>query len=149
MTPSGPQGDSAELLALLEQARSLRRAEETTLWLPGTEGCLRAHLNVGATPARLQGLEVPIQASLVGWVWASSQALCAGPDASYFPEVDRVTGTATHAMIVLPLSGRSGTVGVISGINPQGRDCFGSEDLDAVAPAAALLGRLLDPERPA
>ena len=137
-----------ELLAVLEQARRLCRAEETTLWLPGTEGHLRAQLNVGATPSRLQGLEVPIQDSLVGWVWASSQALCAGPDASYFPEVDRTTGTATLAMIVLPLSGRAGTVAVLSGINPQDRACFDSEDLQALAPAAARLGCLLDPEQP-
>lgn len=147
MTEAIRSDERGERLRLLEQARRLCGASEATLWLPGAEGHLRAHLNVGATPECVEGLEVPIQGALVGWVWVSSQSLCTGPDAPYCLEVDRVTGTETLAMIALPVLGETGTVGVLSAINPEGRHGFDAQDLERLAWPAVLLGCLLEPHR--
>jgi hypothetical protein len=139
-----PPGQPEALLGALEQARQYCGAAEATLWVPGSEGQLRACLNVGATPERLRGLEVPIQATLVGWVWVSSQALCAGPDAAYFPGVAEATGTETLAMIALPVVGELGVLGILSAINPVDRACFNARDLESLMAPAAQLGSLLD-----
>jgi hypothetical protein len=139
-TDPEPEAERAALRHILQEVCSACASAEATLWVPTNEGrTLRAFLNVGPTTATVEGLEVPVHASLVGWVWASGLGLTAGPEAAYNPTVDRTTGTPTHAMAAVPLRGPHGQVGVLSTINPVGRDLFGSADLKRLRAHATKL----------
>jgi hypothetical protein len=107
-------------------------------------GDLVALVNAGPDAARLEGLRVPIDGTIVGMVLCTGMAMAVGPDAAYHPAAREVTGIATEAMAAAPVRVHGQTRGVLSTINPRGRDLFSQGELDVLQRQALRLGRLLE-----
>lgn len=118
---------------------------EATYWhLEDDPPALRALVNTGPDPTRLEGLTVPMEGSLVGMVVSTAMAAAMGPEAAYHPAADAATGTSTEAMAAAPVSVEGRLVGVLSTINPAKGGLFSSEDVERVQWRALLLGCLLE-----
>ena len=105
---------------------------------------LVARVNAGPDSVKLEGLRVPIDGSLVGMVLCTGMAMALGPDAAYHPAAREVTGIATEAMAAAPVRVHGQTTGVLSTINPRGRDLFSQEELELLQRQALALGRILE-----
>jgi GAF domain-containing protein len=120
-------------------------AEEASLWCLSPDGsAMDLAANHGPHAARLEGLSVPIQGSVVGLVQATRMATAIGPEDAHHEGVDLVSGVVTRAMVAAPVMGSSGVLGVVSAINPRNRSPFGGRDLEAVMELAAALGKALE-----
>ena len=134
-SPAGKQG--RRLLA--EVCRSCR-AEEATLWLISPDGgSMVGTLNQGATPHILENASVPVRESQTGLVAATGIGLCLGPEAKYNPTVDESTGLRTRAMVAAPFRFESEIAGVLTAINPIGRELFDATDLEELSWRSYLL----------
>lgn len=131
--------------ALLERARAACDAAEATFWVVSEDGtALLGALNVGRTPAAVEGAQVPIGRSLIGVVASLQLAVSSGPEASFNRSVDERTGTATQAMVAAPVTSDGRLCGVLSAINPRSAaGTFSPEQLDALKEKARELGKLL------
>lgn len=138
---------ASPLHRLLRDAADRCGAAEATYWsLSADARTLRALANASPAPERLEGLEVPVEGSLVGLVLCTGQPTALGPDAAYHPAADEATGVETRAMAAAPVRRRGQAVGVISAINPTARALFGAEDLARLQEAARRLGTWLEGE---
>jgi hypothetical protein len=133
------------LRSLLQELLAACGGSEATYWEERAEaGELVALVNAGPDPARLEGVRVPIDGSLVGMVLCSGMAMALGPDAAYHPAAQEATGVLTEAMAAAPVRVQGLTTGVLSTINPKGKALFGQGDLDQLQRQALRLGRLLE-----
>lgn len=115
-------------------------AEEATLWLISPDGgSMVGTLNKGATPHILENASVPVAQSQTGLVAATGIGLCLGPDAKFNPTVDESTGLRTRAMVAAPFRFDSEIAGVLTAINPIGRDLFDASDLEELSWRSYLL----------
>ena len=131
--------------AVLEEVLAVCGGTNAAYWEVLEDGRdLVALVNAGPDYARLEGLRVPIDGSLVGMVLCTGMAMALGPDAAYHPAAREVTGIATEAMAAAPVRVRGLTTGVLSAINPLGRDFFTQEELEILQRKALVLGRLLE-----
>ena len=118
---------------------------EATYWgLEDDPPALRALVNTGSDPARLEGLTVPLEGSLVGMVVSTAMAAAMGPEATYHPAADTATGARTEAMAAAPVCVEGRVVGVLSTINPASGGLFSPGDVERVQWRALLLGCLLE-----
>lgn len=118
------------------------RAEEATYWAPVPDGLsLRAVLNEGPHAEQVEGFEVPVASSLVGWAWASGQGLCVGPEAPYHPGLATRTDVPTRGMMASPVAWEGEPVGVISVINPANKPRFDMQDLERLEHWCEWLGQ--------
>jgi len=133
------------VLRLLQEIVETCGAAEATYWAAADNGAqLRAAVNAGPAPAKLEGLLVPVDGSLVGMVFCTGLATAVGPDAPYHPAAMAATGVPTEAMAAAPVRVRGQTAGVLSTINPEGRTAFSPEDLERVRWKAFVLGCILE-----
>ena len=118
---------------------------EATYWsLEEDPPALRALVNAGPNPAKLENLAVPLEGSLVGMVANTGMAAAMGPEAVYHPAADAATGTRTEAMAAAPVYLEGRVAGVLSTINPAMGGLFSPEDMERVQWRALLLGCLLE-----
>lgn len=130
---------------LLQEVVAACASAEATYWALAKGGrTLEARMNAGPAPEKLEGLEVPVEGSLVGLVLCTGLPTALGPEADYHPTADAATGVETVAMAAAPVRLRGQAVGVLSTINPAGRSLFTAGDLEAVQWKAFLLGCLLE-----
>ena len=139
------QGAAKDLVRrLLCEAAGETGASEATLWLLSKdEAHLEGTINHGPTPAILEQARVPVTDSVVGLVASNGLAASIGPQDYHNPEVDRLTGVATGAMIAVPVYVRGKLRGVISAINPKGGGLFEAVDLERLSWKAYLAGLVL------
>ncbi|MGA2080366.1 MAG: GAF domain-containing protein [Holophaga sp.] len=136
---------AAPIRRLLQDVVDHCRSTAATYWRATEEGGrLVAAVNVGPGPEKLEGLEVPVEGSLVGMVLCTGLPTAVGAEAPYHPAAMEVTGIHTTAMAAAPVRVAGRAVGVLSTINPLAADRFGPEDLERVQWHAFLLGCLLE-----
>jgi GAF domain-containing protein len=136
---------TAPVRDLLREVLAACGGSGATYWEALADGRdLVARVDAAADPARLEGLRVPIDGSLVGMVLCTGMAMALGPDAAYHPAAREATGILTEAMAVAPVRIHGHTAGVLSTINPRGRALFSQEDLESLQRYAIQLGRLLE-----
>jgi signal transduction histidine kinase len=144
-------GRTAELEELGEIARSLagtletdevlRRVTDAAARLVDADGCAIALMAPGGRTLRLAehslglmasvaGLELPANASLLGWVATNGEAVLLH-DVMSDPRVANVSGGLSRAgsVICAPLLGRSGALGTLLAARVQGADPFTEADL--------------------
>lgn len=142
------QAQSPVPRALITEAlaglRAATQAGEASFWcLSEDGGAMELAVNLGPQAALLETLSVPLADSVVGLVQATRMATAIGPGDAHHGSVDAATGVTTRAMVAVPVLGATGLLGVLSAINPEGRERFGGACLaSAMAAASALAGRL-------
>jgi hypothetical protein len=139
------RGPATDLVRrLLAEAAGETGASEATLWLLSEdEAYLEGTANHGPTPAILEQARVPVTGSVVGLVASNGLAASIGPEDYHNPEIDRLTGVQTGAMIAVPVYVRGKLRGVISAINPKGGSLFAAADLERLSWKAYLAGLVL------
>src|SRR5512143_2097266 len=81
---------------------------------------------------RLVLLRIPADQGIAGAVVQSGAGLRIDDvtaDPRFNSRADRTTGFTTRAILCVPLAARTGIVGVLQVVNPQGRDAFDDADL--------------------
>jgi signal transduction histidine kinase/uncharacterized membrane protein len=134
-------GEIARSLAsTLETDEVLRRVTESAARLVDADGCSIALMSPGGRTLRLEhslgmmgevaGLELPADASLLGWVALNGEAVLL-QDVMADPRVANVSGGLTDAgsVICAPLLGRSGALGTLLAARVRGADPFTEADL--------------------
>lgn len=139
------QGAARELVRrLLAEAAGETGASEATLWLLSEDHAyLEGTVNHGPTPAILEQARVPVTDSVVGLVASNGLAASIGPEDYHNPEVDRMTGVRTGAMIAVPVYVRGKLRGVLSAINPSGGGLFAADHLERLSWKGYLAGLVL------
>jgi hypothetical protein len=129
---------------LLARAADECGAAEATLWLISPDRQqMDGALNHGRTPQVLESLSVPITRSVVGMVASTGVGASIGPDDYHHPVATDAGAADTLAMIAAPVYVRGDLVGVVSAINPAGRERFAAEDLETLSFGAYLIGLVL------
>jgi hypothetical protein len=123
------------------------RASEATLWLLSTDGeRLRGVVNQvwdGSSRPELEAAEVPVSVSAIGQAVTKGRARRLGPTAYQDPVVSWTSGVEVHGMLAAPVRLGEAVVGVLSAVNPQGRELFAAEDLVGLVWQAHVLGLVL------
>jgi hypothetical protein len=135
------------LRRLLVEAVEVCGASEATLWRVDDGGGRLVgalnHVTGGAPHAALEGLSVPVAASAIGEVATSGRGLHVGAADYQDPVATWTSGVEVTAMIAVPVRVLGRVRGVLSAINPAGRQAFSAEDLEALTWKAYLLGLVL------
>ncbi|HEX6037954.1 GAF domain-containing protein [Longimicrobium sp.] len=135
-------GEIARTLAgTLETDEVLRRVTDAAARLVEADGCAIALVAPGGRllhlsehslgmMAEVAGLELPVEASLLGWVAGNGEAVLL-QDVMSDPRVARVSGGLTEAgsVICAPLLGRSGALGTLLAARLRGAYPFTESDL--------------------
>jgi signal transduction histidine kinase len=135
-------GEIARSLAsTLETDEVLRRVTDAAARLVDADGCAIALMAPGGQTLRLAdhslglmapvaGLELPADASLLGWVARNGECVLV-TDVMADPRVAQVSGGLTEAgsVICAPLLGRSGALGTLLAASVRGADPFTEADL--------------------
>src|SRR5438034_5065410 len=82
--------------------------------------------------ARPVALRFPADLGLAGVVVRAGRPLWlddASTDPRFYPDVDRITGLVTRALVAVPLTSREGTIGVVEVVNRRGGGPFTDDDL--------------------
>jgi Nif-specific regulatory protein len=140
--------DLDDLIPLvMEQCRHVFGAESVAiLLLDAAAGELYFPYAAGATPelaAQLSRTRFPADRGIAATVLRSGRALRvddAQADTRFYPEVDRVTGLTTRALLSAPLPSSHGTVGVIQIVNRQCGGPFTDDDLSLLEALAESIG---------
>ena len=142
---------------VLEEAMAVVGAEAGTLWFwDEEEQVLRARVVRGPAARQLKGRTLAAGEGLAGAVLASNRPELvsdARRDPRWAGRFDAATGFVTRSVLVLPLRGREGPVGVLQFVNKTDGGLFGEEDLETglafAGPAAVVIenSRLFDDRR--
>ncbi|MGQ9533347.1 MAG: HD domain-containing phosphohydrolase [Desulfotomaculales bacterium] len=142
---------------VLEEAMTVVGAEAGTLWFwDDEERVLRARVVRGPVAQKLRGLSLAVGEGLAGTVLASGRPLLvrdARQDPRWAGRFDAATGFVTRSLLVLPLHGRDGPVGVLQFVNKTDGGFFEPADLEVglafAGPAAVAIenSRLFDDRR--
>ena len=107
------------------------------------------HLHFIAAPwfhqDSIQGLRVPIEESIAGWVYQHARPLIIQDvkgDERFYSEVDQTVEFQTHSILAVPLLIKGKSVGVLEAINKTSRAHYNGEDaliLETLASQAALI----------
>ena len=144
-------------------ARSIG-AEGASVLLPeGNEGDLRFVWATGRVADSLVGVTIPGGKGIAGFVFTTGQPMAvsdAGSEDTFYAEIDRNTGFATHSILATPLQFDGNITGVLEYVNRVGDppyEPFTSEEMDLAAlhaeavaslvhaqQASVLLGELFD-----
>jgi signal transduction histidine kinase len=124
--------DAAEALQFIaDRSQVISDAEIVTVARPTEAGdMLRVDVAAGPRAGALRGLEVPVEASLAGHVHTTGEPVrLAQPGDSAVP-VSTVAELEIGPLMVLPLRGSAGMLGVITVARERGRAAFTAEELD-------------------
>lgn len=139
-------------LALIRGAFAHVGAHEGTIWIADRKvGELVASYNSGENAEDLVGFRQPMDHGIISMVYAQQQPYCENSisrDSGHDDTLDRKIAKHTTAMIAVPFYFGFGLRGVISAVQLSGeeksRDGFRSVDLESLARATNLVGRLID-----
>ena len=99
--------------------------------------------------SRLAEIRFPATVGIAGEVLRTGRA-CRVDDASSDPRVyrgvDKETGSATRALLAVPLAARQGTIGVLQAVNPL-RGAFSDADLDMLEVLGGIVGAAIENAR--
>ena len=124
-------------IAMLEM-----EAENTSIWLQGSNGNLVCRAAFGSGAERLLGIQMEPGRGIASWVLQHQKPVLV-PDAQADPrfqrEIDEQIGSSTHDLVAVPLSVRGIGIGVLEAVNKK-REPFSPADLawmEVLAPLAA------------
>jgi transcriptional regulator with GAF, ATPase, and Fis domain len=99
--------------------------------------------------SRLAEIRFPASAGIAGEVLRTGRA-CRVDDAANDPRfyrgVDQETGSATRALLAVPLTARQGSIGVLQAVNPK-RGAFTDEDLAMLEVLGGIVGAAIENAR--
>jgi transcriptional regulator with GAF, ATPase, and Fis domain len=98
---------------------------------------------------RLAEIRFPATVGIAGEVLRTGRALRvddATTDPRFYRGVDQETGSATRALLAVPLTARQGTIGVLQAVNPR-RGTFAGEDLDLLEVLGGIVGAAIENAR--
>ncbi len=112
---------------------NLAKAEAGSLWevLPD-EGKLILRVVIGKAEAALKGKSLKIGEGVAGWVARTGEAVVVPDvkkDCRWISDFDRISHFNTKNMLVIPLKGSEGVIGVVQLINSESPSGFTSEQL--------------------
>jgi signal transduction histidine kinase len=116
---------------IVRAAADLIEAEQASILLyDHVKGELYFEATTNLDQPMMQGLSVPVEGSIAGWIVTNRQPLIisdANKDNRYFNHVAKVTQTKTTSLLGVPLINKDKVVGALEAINKQGGD-FNAED---------------------
>lgn len=132
---------SHTLASTLEQGKLLRQIVEAARELTGSEassillldpitGELRFEATTNLRAIDLEGISVPREGSIAGWIVSHGQRLVVPDtrsDGRWNPRVDEMTAFHTRSILGVPLTAREQTIGVLEALNKQD-GTFGEDD---------------------
>jgi hypothetical protein len=142
---SAPPRDVVSCQALAD-AIAACGASEATLWKLSEDGDLVGVANRrldGGRWEELEGLRVPLAASAIGQVAQAGVAQSFVVQDYQDPIASWTTGVEVRAMLAAPVNVDGRAWGVISAVNPMGRESFSEEDLTLLRWKAYQLGLVL------
>lgn len=143
--------DAASLI-LLKDAFTAAGGCEGTIWLIDPKaGDLVASYNSGSEAEKLVGFRQPTGQGIISLVFAQQQPYCENhieASVGHDDTLDRKIAKHTTAMIAVPFYFAFGLRGVVSCVQlaeaPRSREGFRSADVETLARAVHLVGRLID-----
>lgn len=139
--------DLDELLPrLFERTLEILDAAAGSIWLR-RDGVLVCHLARGPAGGRLEGLELPFGAGIVGAVAQEGETELvadARSDPRFVHQVDEVTGFETRSILAAPLISKGEVLGVFQLLNKRSEDGrFDEDDAALLSGLAATAGMAL------
>jgi transcriptional regulator with GAF, ATPase, and Fis domain len=99
--------------------------------------------------SRLADIRFPASAGIAGEVLRTGRALRvddATTDPRFYRGVDQETGSATRALLAVPLTARQGTIGVLQAVNPRS-GAFSDDDLSLLEVLGGIVGAAIENAR--
>ena len=130
-------------------AEDLGSNEASVLVRDGDNGDLRFLSAVGKVAERLVGVLIPAGKGIAGFVLSSGQPIAvanADADASFYREVDKLTGYSTEMILATPLRHDGEVIGVLEYINRAGEppyQPFSPGEMDRAARFADAIASLV------
>lgn len=130
-------------------AEDLGSSEASVLVRDGDNGDLRFLSAVGKVAERLVGVLIPAGKGIAGFVLSSGQPIAvanADADASFYREVDKLTGYSTEMILATPLRHDGEVIGVLEYINRAGEppyQPFSPGEMDRAARFADAIASLV------
>jgi len=128
------------LQIIIKSATELTNTEMVSILLVDkASGELRFEAASGAEREALKTLVVPRDHSIAGWVVRENELLLirdAQSDPRFYPQVDAVTGLATHSILAIPLRFKGQVIGVLEALNKVGGGDFTDEDVQILTTLA-------------
>ncbi len=130
-------------------AEDLGSNEASVLVRDGDNGDLRFLSAVGQVAERLVGVLIPAGKGIAGFVLSSGQPIAvanADADASFYREVDKLTGYSTEMILATPLRHDGEVIGVLEYINRAGDPPykpFSPDEMDRAARFADAIASLV------
>jgi signal transduction histidine kinase len=114
--------DQSKLLRLIvDAARELTgSAASSILLLDSTTNELRFEATTNLPSFKLQGITVPREGSISGWIVSHGQSLLVADtraDPRWNPRVDELTAFTTESIVGVPLTARNQIIGVLEAVN--------------------------------
>jgi signal transduction histidine kinase len=128
------------LRTIIQAARELTDAEAASILLADTQsGELRFEATTNIEASRMEGLVVPMDSSIAGWIFTNAQPVFV-PDTSQDPRwnrnVDSKVEFTTRSILGVPLTHGGKALGVIQALNKQ-TGTFDEDDLTTLHTLAA------------
>lgn len=137
--------------AILAATTDLVDAESGALMLLD-EGTFELTFEVatGATATAVQGLRIPADQGIAGWVLTHDQPAIvndASTDSRLYARVDQTTGFTTRSLLAVPLKRRDVPIGVVEAMNKRGDRGFTAWDQELAVALAAQAAVAIDNAR--
>ena len=139
------------LTAILDVARRVMAAEASSLFLLDEHGDLRlaiARGPMGEVPAA--HIVIPRGRGIAGWVLENRKSALvedAYADPRFYPDVDKISGFHTRALLCAPLMRDGSAIGVLQVLNSCGRASFNATELEAFEAYACLAASAIERSR--
>lgn len=130
-------------------AEDMGSSEASVLVRDGDEGGLRFLSAIGKVAEQLIGMTVPAGKGIAGFVLSSGQPMAVSnveSDATFYKEVDKVTGYSTETILATPLRHDGEVIGVLEYINRTGEppyQPFSPQEMDRAAKFADPIASLV------
>jgi signal transduction histidine kinase len=120
------------LRRIVDAARELTDTEAgSILLLDPVTGALTFEATTNFLASELQGLTVPLEGSISGWVVRTNEPLLVPDtrtDPRWNPQIDEMTAFSTKSILCVPLVARDQTIGVLEALNKREHE-FSGEDI--------------------
>jgi signal transduction histidine kinase len=125
---------------IIEAARELTGSEAASIMLADTQSDeLRFEATTNIEAAQMEGLVIPVEGSLAGWVFTNRQPLLV-PDTARDPRWNRTVDSkvqfVTRSVLGVPLVSRDKAIGVLQALNKH-EGTFTDDDTDLMQTLAA------------
>ncbi len=111
------------LRKIIDAARELTDTEVASIMLfAPTSGELRFEATTNTQSAALEGVAVPLEGSIAGWIVKHGEPLLVPDtrsDPRWHPSVDELTSFVTRSILGVPLVSRGNTLGVLEALNKR------------------------------